>query len=271
MAQERRQHGGRRRTVDVVVAEDRDHLAPLDRVGDARGCLRHVGQHLRVRHQPAHRRIEEFDDAVRLDVAPGEHARQQLGHAMPLRDRERPRCAALVEAVTPGPAAHRMPHVEEEPAHWPNVVCGRASVCAANRGFQLPAPQRLLARRHRGGVRRLVVFGLGARDMLVEDIDQGLRGAGAYFPDRPGRVAAACEFLLVLERCRVGDDGRGLARLAEQEIERSTVEALQAVRRLMLDPLQRRDMRADRSLRVAGEPPAARGVRVLNQKTLTTY
>jgi hypothetical protein len=121
MAQKRRQHGGRRRAVDIVVAEDRDHLAPLDRIGDARGGLRHVGQHLRVRHQPPHRRIEEFDDAVRLDVAPGEHARQQLGHAVPLRDRKSARGAALVETVTPCTPADRLPHIEEEPAHAPNV------------------------------------------------------------------------------------------------------------------------------------------------------
>jgi len=113
MAQVPRQRGRRGRPVDVVVAEDRDLFARHDRVGDARGGLRHVGQRVRVRHQPLHRRIEEFLDPVDLDLAPRKDTAEQLGHAVPLRHRQRARGRALVEAVAPRAPAHRTLDSEE--------------------------------------------------------------------------------------------------------------------------------------------------------------
>ena len=94
VAQEARQQRRRGRAVDVVVAEDRDLLAALDRVGDARRGLLHVGQH--VSGSGISRRTVGSRNAstvVDLDAAAGEDARQQLRHAVPLRDRERARAS----------------------------------------------------------------------------------------------------------------------------------------------------------------------------------
>ena len=118
MAQEFRQHRRRGRAVDVIVAEDRDRLAPLDRIGDARRCFRHVGQRVRVRHQPPHGRIEKLLHRVDLDIAPGEHAREQLRHAVALRHRGGARLAARIEPRTPDAPAHRALHAEECGRHF---------------------------------------------------------------------------------------------------------------------------------------------------------
>ena len=64
--------------VDVVVAEDRDPLSPLDRAAQTVGRGRHVGQFERVRHQVAQGRIEIAFDRLRRDAAPGEHAGDEL-------------------------------------------------------------------------------------------------------------------------------------------------------------------------------------------------
>ena len=104
-----------RRAVDVVVAEDRHALAPHDRVGDARRGLVHVGQRGRVRQQVADRRIEEFLGVVRRHAARRQHARDDVGHAVSLRDRQRGGLLPLGEPMAPGHAARRLPHVQEEP------------------------------------------------------------------------------------------------------------------------------------------------------------
>ena len=65
MAQEPRQQRGRGRTIDVVVAEDRDGLAAHHRVGKARRRRRHGGQRMRIGHQGAHGRIEKAVELVR--------------------------------------------------------------------------------------------------------------------------------------------------------------------------------------------------------------
>ncbi len=99
--QETRQHGGGCRAVHIVVAENRDALAAHNSVGDARGRFRHGGEHVRIGHRALDRRIEKGVDRVGLDIAAGEDARQQFGDLMALRDRQRPRRAALVEPVAP--------------------------------------------------------------------------------------------------------------------------------------------------------------------------
>ena len=115
MAQEARQRRGGGRAIDIVVAEDRDRLAAPDGVGDARGGGRHVGQHIRIGHQRAHGRIEEGRHVLDLDSAPGQDARQKLGHVLvALRNRERARLSALVEPVAPGAPARRVLDAEKQ-------------------------------------------------------------------------------------------------------------------------------------------------------------
>ena len=114
MREEALEQRRRGRAVDVVVAEDRHALAPHDRVGDARGGLDHVGQRGRVGQQVADRRIEEFRGVFGGDAARREHARDDLGHAMALRDGQRDRFLPDAQPVAPGDAAHRAPHVQKE-------------------------------------------------------------------------------------------------------------------------------------------------------------
>ena len=118
MAQELRQQRRGGRAVDVVVAEDRDRLAPLDRIGDTRRRFGHVGQRVRVRHQAPHRRIEKLLHRVDLDIAPGEYAREQFRHAVALRHRGRARVAARIEPRTPDAPARRALHAEERGRHF---------------------------------------------------------------------------------------------------------------------------------------------------------
>ena len=114
VAQKARQQCGRGRAVNVVVAEDSDRLAAHDRVGDAGGCLRHGGEHVRVGHRSLDRRVEEGLDRIDLDVAAGEDAREQLGKVVPLRDCERARRSALVEPAAPSASGRRAFDAEED-------------------------------------------------------------------------------------------------------------------------------------------------------------
>ncbi len=113
-AQEQREQRGGRGAVHVVIAEDRDALAALHRIGDALGRGRHRIEHIRIRHQPLDGGIEEAFDLVDLDVSPGKDARQQFRQIVPLRDRKRARGAALVEPVAPGAAADRAFDAEKQ-------------------------------------------------------------------------------------------------------------------------------------------------------------
>ena len=77
---------------------------------------------------------------VDLDAAAGQHPRQQVRQVVPLRDRQRPRRAALVQPVAPG-AAGRGPLDAQKVAALPNrsapegldktdnigLLCGRIS------------------------------------------------------------------------------------------------------------------------------------------------
>jgi hypothetical protein len=102
-AQEAGQQRRRRCAVDVVVAEDRDQLATHDGVGETARRRFHVDDDIRVRHQPLDGGIEIGIDVVDIDIASSEDAGEQVGHAVPLRDGERPRIAAVVEPVAPHP------------------------------------------------------------------------------------------------------------------------------------------------------------------------
>ena len=108
VAQVAPEHRRRRRTVDVVVAEDRDRFVARDGIRQPRRRHRHVGERIGIRHQRPHGRIEEACDPFRLDAAAGENARQQLGHVVvALCDRERAARRPLVEPVAPGAPAGR--------------------------------------------------------------------------------------------------------------------------------------------------------------------
>ena len=89
----------------------------------------HVGEQVGIRHQRAHGRIEEACDRVHLDPAPGENARQKLGHVVvALRDRERAGGAALVEPIAPGAAAGRALDAEKEAPRSGLIAAVRAIV-----------------------------------------------------------------------------------------------------------------------------------------------
>ena len=114
MPQIARKQGRRGCAVHVVIAENRDVFAALDRVGQPRRRRLHGGERMRIGHQVAHRRIEIALDLVHLDPAAGKDARQQFGRAVTLRDGERPRGGALVQAVAPGAAADGLLDAEEQ-------------------------------------------------------------------------------------------------------------------------------------------------------------
>ena len=111
---EARQQRRRGRAIDVIVAEDRDLLAAQHRVRQPLRRLLHRGDGVRVGHQPPNRRIEERLDLVDFHAAAGQDARQQLGHVVPLRDRQRARGRPLVEPVAPWLAADRTLDVEKQ-------------------------------------------------------------------------------------------------------------------------------------------------------------
>ncbi len=108
-AQQRR----RRRAIDIVVAKDSDTLLVNDGIGDALSRGLHLCQRVRIRHQAFDGGIEIGRNLVRLDAAPGQHPRQQLGHAVALRDRQRARLSPLVQAVAPCSTGRGLLHAEK--------------------------------------------------------------------------------------------------------------------------------------------------------------
>ncbi len=92
------------RAVDVVVAEDRDPLAPLDRRLEPYGRRLHVAEHERVGHQVAHRRVEVAIDRLRRDVPPREHAGDQFILSADLTNGEGAHLPRPVESRPPRPA-----------------------------------------------------------------------------------------------------------------------------------------------------------------------
>ncbi len=113
-AQVARQQRRRGRAVHIVVAENRDEFVADDGVSQAFRRLRHAGEHMRIGHQPLDGGIKERLDRIELDVAAGEDARQQLRNVVALRNRQRPRRAALIETIAPGAAGRRAFHAEEK-------------------------------------------------------------------------------------------------------------------------------------------------------------
>ena len=109
LGEERRAAGA----VDVVIAEDRDGLAREYSIGEARGGVLHAAQLVRVRQEVAQLRGKEARHLVHGDAAPGEHPRQDVGHAVALRDRGRNRRRHGVAAVEPGATEGGAGHAED--------------------------------------------------------------------------------------------------------------------------------------------------------------
>jgi hypothetical protein len=129
------QHRSRRRPIHIVVAQDGDRFRAHDGVRQPHGRRPHVGERVGIRHQRAHGRIEEACYRVHLDPAPGENAREKLGHVIvALRNRERTGGTALIEPIAPRAAAGRALDAEE---HAP----GRAYRCCE--GDRHLAPGRI--------------------------------------------------------------------------------------------------------------------------------
>ena len=265
MAQELRQHRRRGRAVDVVVAEDRDRsrrsIASAMRAAAFAMSVSMSGSGISRRtvgsrnsstsststSRPASMRASSSDTPWRCVIASARAV------------------AALVEPVAPGAPAHRCRTSRK--SRGPVMRANVGSALVRSREWRTSAASRSIACSH--AAIAAAYCGLSYSGFALATCLSRISTSACAAPAqilRIGRVALRQRFeiLLVLQRCRVGDDGGGLARFAEQEIERPAVEALQAVRCLMLDPLQRRDMRADRGLRVAAEPAAARGIRVLD-------
>ncbi len=125
------QERGAAGAVDVVVAEDRDPFAALDRAPEAIRRRFHVAHAIRVRHQVAQGRIEIALDRLRLDAAPREHPRDQLVLTADLRDRQGARLARAVQAGAPRPAEGRALDIEKI-----------ADGCHGLLALALPAPAR---------------------------------------------------------------------------------------------------------------------------------
>ena len=87
---ERAQNRGRGRTVDVVIAEDRDLLLAFDRLGDSRGRLLHVGQAIGFRQERSDAGGDILGGAIHSHATSGEDAREKVRHAVPLGDRQGP-------------------------------------------------------------------------------------------------------------------------------------------------------------------------------------
>ena len=106
-AEKIRQQRRRAGAIDVVVAEDGDRLARLDRRCEPRRRRYHVDKDIGIGHQPAQGRIEIERRLFRRDAAPGKDPRQQVRMAMQLHHRLGPRLTGEIEAVAPRPAEQR--------------------------------------------------------------------------------------------------------------------------------------------------------------------
>ena len=126
-AEQRRRAGA----VDVVIAEDGDPLAALDRAREPLRRRPHVGERQRIGHEVAQRRLQMPLDRLELDAAPGQDAGDEFAAPADLRDRLRPRLPRRVEPRPPAAPGQRRLDVEEKPAH--RRIGGRASTQAPPR------------------------------------------------------------------------------------------------------------------------------------------
>ena len=108
-AEERRAAGA----VDIIVAEDRDALAPLDSVRKTSCSLLHVGEPMRVGHQIAQARVQEAFGFLDGHASSRKNAAEDFRQAVGLRDRKRDRRARGIAALDPGPAEHGTGHAQD--------------------------------------------------------------------------------------------------------------------------------------------------------------
>ena len=113
MREEAAHQSGGRGAVDVVVAEDGDRLALLDRIGETRGRRLHVAHAVGIGHQRLQGGIEHDGNVVERHAAPGEHAAEQLRQSVPLADGGGAQLRFAGEALAPLVAARRHRHPEE--------------------------------------------------------------------------------------------------------------------------------------------------------------
>ncbi len=102
------------RAVHVVVAEDRHLLAPHDSLGDAVRGLFHVGQRGRVGQEVANGGVEEAWRLECGDAAPGQHAGDDVGQAVALRDGKGRHVLPLGKPVGPCHAGRRAANIQKE-------------------------------------------------------------------------------------------------------------------------------------------------------------
>jgi hypothetical protein len=107
------EQGRRTGAVDVVVAEDGDALAMLERVCEPRGGGLHVDHLARVRHQVAQRRLEMALDRVEVDSSAGENAGEEVAAAGQLRNGQGARLSRRIEPGAPGAAGQRGIDIQE--------------------------------------------------------------------------------------------------------------------------------------------------------------
>ena len=105
---------GRGRAVDVIIAEDGDLLAGLDRPRQALDRGVHVLQQQRVRHQRAQGRIEKGGGRLLRHPPPRQDARESVAMAVNLRDGGRLGLLMRPQAGAPGAARDRALDAEEE-------------------------------------------------------------------------------------------------------------------------------------------------------------
>ena len=89
------------RAVHVVVAEDADGLAGLQRVGEARCGAVHVGDRGRIGERVAQGGVQPVRRAVQGDPAAGEDAAEDLRNVEPLREGESEAVAVAARLPTP--------------------------------------------------------------------------------------------------------------------------------------------------------------------------
>ena len=99
-----RQQGRRAGAVHIVIPENRDLFASLDRLGESIHGAVHVAQRQRFRHQFAQRRIEIGWRVGSADSPARQHSGENVVEPIRLRDRRRPRFSGGVEARLPTPA-----------------------------------------------------------------------------------------------------------------------------------------------------------------------
>lgn len=111
---QQRRRGG---AIDVVVAEDRDLLAPRRRVRDPLRRGLHLSHGERIRHQLPDGRIEKVGDRVDVHPAARQHPRQQFRQLVPLHDGERLGRPARVQPVAPELVGERARDAQERLGH----------------------------------------------------------------------------------------------------------------------------------------------------------